>query len=77
MFGGAVTNPINALTKILAGLIDNQGKVQIPGFYDGIEPVTDRERKQFSALPFDEKAFMEQIGVNALTGEVGRRRTAV
>jgi acetylornithine deacetylase/succinyl-diaminopimelate desuccinylase-like protein len=70
-FGGAVTNPANALTQILAGLIDAQGRVQIPGFYDDVVPLTDRERKEFAALPFDEPGFFRQIGVDAAVGEQG------
>jgi acetylornithine deacetylase/succinyl-diaminopimelate desuccinylase-like protein len=70
-FGGAVTNPANALTQILAALIDNHGRVQIPGFYDDVVPLTDRERQQFASLPFDEQGFFKQIGVNAAVGEEG------
>jgi succinyl-diaminopimelate desuccinylase len=70
-FGGSVTNPANALAKILASLIDERGRIQIPGFYDAVVPLSDRERRQFAALPFDEAHYMEQIGVDALTGEAG------
>jgi succinyl-diaminopimelate desuccinylase len=70
-FGGAVTNPANSLAKILAGLMDGQGRVTVPGFYDDVVPLTDRERKEFAALPFDEKAFFEHIGVSGAVGEVG------
>jgi succinyl-diaminopimelate desuccinylase len=70
-FGGAVTNPANALTQMLAGLIDGRGRVQIPGFYDDVVPLTDRERKEFAALPFDERNFFKQIGVSAAVGEEG------
>jgi succinyl-diaminopimelate desuccinylase len=70
-FGGAVTNPVNTLAKILAGLSDSQGRVLIPGFYDEVVPLTDREREQFAALPFKESDFMRQIGVSGLTGEAG------
>jgi succinyl-diaminopimelate desuccinylase len=70
-FGGAVTNPANALTQILAGLIDSRGKVQIPGFYNDVVPLSDRERKEFASLPFDEQGFFKQIGVNAAMGEEG------
>ncbi|HEY4761120.1 MAG TPA: dipeptidase [Thermoguttaceae bacterium] len=70
-FGGAVTNPANALSAILAGLIDRHGKVQIPGFYDDVVPLGDRERKEFASLPFDERSFFEQIGVKAAIGEEG------
>ena len=70
-FGGAVTNPANTLAKMLAALMDEQGKVQIPHFYDDVTPLTDRERDQFAALPFSDEAFMRQIGVEGLTGEQG------
>jgi acetylornithine deacetylase/succinyl-diaminopimelate desuccinylase-like protein len=70
-FGGAVTNPINALSQMLAGLIDRNGRIQIPGFYDKVVPLTDRERAQFAALPFDEAKFFAQIGVTEASGEEG------
>ena len=47
-FGGSVANPANALAKILAQLIDDRGRVQIPGFYDDVVEVSDRERRQFA-----------------------------
>jgi acetylornithine deacetylase/succinyl-diaminopimelate desuccinylase-like protein len=70
-FGGSVTNPANALAKILAGLIDDQGRVTIPGFYDDVVPLTDRERKQFADLPFSEKEYFEHVGVEGAIGEEG------
>jgi len=70
-FGGAVTNPANALARMLAALVDDQGRVQIPGFYDDVVPLSERERRQLAELPFDERAFMEQLGVDGVTGEAG------
>ena len=70
-FGGAVTNPVNALARILAALVDLDGRVQIPHFYDDVLPLTDREREQFAQLGFDEQAFMDRLGVDGVTGEVG------
>jgi acetylornithine deacetylase/succinyl-diaminopimelate desuccinylase-like protein len=70
-FGGAVKNPAIALAEMLSGLIDAHGRVQVPGFYDDVEQLSDTERKQFAALPFDEAAFRSQIGVNATFGEQG------
>jgi succinyl-diaminopimelate desuccinylase len=70
-FGGSVTNPANALAKILAGLIDAEGRVTIPGFYDDVAPLTDRERKEMAALPFDEREYFAGIGVNGAVGEIG------
>jgi succinyl-diaminopimelate desuccinylase len=71
VFGGGVMNPAIALAKMLAGLIDAEGRVTVPGFYDDVQPLTDAERAEFAALPFDEAAFREQLGVDALTGETG------
>ncbi|HEY2147083.1 MAG TPA: dipeptidase, partial [Pirellulales bacterium] len=70
-FGGAVTNPARALSRMMAGLVDDQGRIQVPGFYDDVVPLTAEERKQFAALEFDEAAFMRQIGVVGLSGETG------
>jgi acetylornithine deacetylase/succinyl-diaminopimelate desuccinylase-like protein len=70
-FGGGVTNPANTLCRMLAALVDDAGRVQVPGFYDDIVPLTETERKQFRELPFDENLFMHQIGATGLTGEAG------
>ncbi len=70
-FGGGVTNPVNCLSQLLASLIGPGGKVRIPGFYDDVVPLSRRERRQLAALPFDESAFMAQIGVTGVTGERG------
>jgi len=43
-FGGAVTNPVNTLCRLLAALVDDQGRVRIPGFYDDVVPLSERER---------------------------------
>lgn len=71
VFGGAVTNPANTLSKMLAAMIDDQGRVQIPGFYDDVETLTDRERDEFRKLPFDEEKFKSQLEVEGLSGEEG------
>ncbi|MFT5527873.1 MAG: acetylornithine deacetylase/succinyl-diaminopimelate desuccinylase-like protein [Pirellulaceae bacterium] len=68
-FGGGVTNPVNTLCKIMSKIIDNDGRIQIPGFYDEVIPLSDRERAQFAALPFSDDDFMNQIGVDGVTGE--------
>jgi acetylornithine deacetylase/succinyl-diaminopimelate desuccinylase-like protein len=71
IFGGSVTNPINALCRLIAQLHDEHGRVQIPGFYDDVLPLTDAERKQFAALPFDEAAYQQELGVPVVHGEEG------
>jgi acetylornithine deacetylase/succinyl-diaminopimelate desuccinylase-like protein len=75
VFGGSVANPINALAKIVASLHDEQGRVRVPGFYDDVVPLTGQERKQFAALPFDEAAYLGELGVAAPWGEAGYTTT--
>ena len=70
-FGGAVTNPVNTLAHLLASLVDAEGRIQIPGFYEDVDPLDTKERNQLAALPFDETVFMQQIGVDGLSGEAG------
>lgn len=71
VFGGSVQNPVNALCQLVAKLHNNQGQVQIPGFYDGVIPLTDAERTQFAALPFNEAAYLGELGVSVGAGEAG------
>ncbi len=71
MFGGAVANPANILCSLVASLHDDQGRVAFEGFYDDVQSLTDEERAQFAALPFDEAAFLAELGVPAAHGEAG------
>ncbi len=70
-FGGAVANPINVLCKLMADITDADGRITIPGFYDDVEEVSAAEREMIARIPFDEKKYMEAIGVKALSGEKG------
>jgi len=70
-FGGAVVNPANTLARMLTALIDEEGKIQVPGFYEDIEPISAEERRRLASLPFDERAFMKETGSTALGGETG------
>ena len=70
-FGGTVTNPANTLAQMLAALVDGQGKIRIPGFYDDVVPLADRQVELLASLPFDEKQYMTELGVSALGGESG------
>ena len=70
-FGGAVTNPVNALCMMLAAIRGDDGRVQIPGFYDDVLPLTDRERQQLAKLRFSEDNFQQQLGISGLSGEAG------
>jgi acetylornithine deacetylase/succinyl-diaminopimelate desuccinylase-like protein len=71
-YGGVVANPIEALARIIAGLKDAQGRVSVPGFYDGVRELETSERDELSRLPFDEARESKQLGVPMLTGEEGR-----
>ncbi|HEY5122962.1 MAG TPA: dipeptidase [Ignavibacteria bacterium] len=79
-FGGAVDNPINALSHIIATLKNDKGKILIDGFYDDVVDLSSKEREEFKRLPFDEKAFMDELDVKELFGEDGytteERKTA-
>lgn len=70
-FGGSVSNPANALSAMLAALVDEQGRIKVPGFYDGIAELSDAERAQIDALNFDDQAYQQKLGVDALHGELG------
>jgi len=70
-FGGGVTNPANALSRMLASLVDSEGRVQVPGFYDEVVPLTRQDREAFAALKFDEQEFCRQLHVEGTTGEAG------
>jgi succinyl-diaminopimelate desuccinylase len=70
-FGGAVTNPAHALVELAAALKDKDGRIQVPGFYDDVIPLTERERAEFRALPTTDAEFMQQIGATGLSGEKG------
>jgi acetylornithine deacetylase/succinyl-diaminopimelate desuccinylase-like protein len=70
-YGGSVENPANALARIITALKGPDGRVRIPGFYDDVVPLSDADRAQMAALPFDEEAFREETAVSALVGEAG------
>jgi len=70
-FGGTVPNAVAALVELLAKLKDADGRIAVPGWYDDVLELTDAERAQFAALPFDADAFQRTAGVRALPGERG------
>jgi len=70
-FGGAVPNPINELCKILAQVVDNEGKITIPNFYDKVVPLSKKERKMIAQIPFDLEKYKKSIDIQDITGEVG------
>lgn len=70
-YGGTLTNPGNALAKIIASLRDDDGRVTIPGFYDDVRDLSAKERKMMAEIDFDEKKYMAYMGVSVATGEKG------
>ena len=72
MFGGPVLNPIHILSKIIADLHDDEGKVALPGFYDGVPELPEDIAEQWRALEFDEAAFLAGLGLTRPGGEAGR-----
>ncbi len=71
IYGGAVANPANVLAEMLGSLHDANGRVTIPGFYDDVLPLTPAERQAWAGLPFDEREFAAELGVDGLQGEAG------
>jgi acetylornithine deacetylase/succinyl-diaminopimelate desuccinylase-like protein len=70
-YGGTVANPIQTLCDIISGLIDKDGRVTIPGFYDDVVELSRKDRAQLARAPFELKEFMDSVGVKALRGEKG------
>ena len=71
IFGGAVKNPIHALTEIIGKLKDENGRISIPGLYDDVVEVTSEERADMAELPFEEELFLEEVGAPRLSWESG------
>ncbi len=71
VFGGSIANPVNALAALVGTLVDDSGRVTIPGFYDDVVPLTDTEQAGFAELPFDEADYLASLGVDAAFGEPG------
>lgn len=70
-FGGAVANPVDALARMIAALHDEDRRVVVPGFYDKVRALENREREAFAGLPYDEAEYKKELEVSALEGEKG------
>ncbi|MEO1773633.1 MAG: dipeptidase [Pseudomonadota bacterium] len=70
-YGGAAANPITVLTQILGALHDDQGRVQIEGFYDGVPQLAADLRESWARLPFDPSDFLGAVGLSDPWGERG------
>lgn len=71
LFGGAVANPINELCKLMGRLVDEDGHITIPGFYDDVMTVSDVERAKLAKAPFSEEEYKKSLGIKTLKGEKG------
>jgi acetylornithine deacetylase/succinyl-diaminopimelate desuccinylase-like protein len=70
-FGGTIMNPIHALARLIASMHTPEGRVAVEGFYDAVQPLSDLERAQIAAIPYDESDYKAMLGVKELYGEPG------
>jgi acetylornithine deacetylase/succinyl-diaminopimelate desuccinylase-like protein len=71
MYGGPAMNPIRALAHIIADMHDEQGRVSIPGFYDGLVAPTAKQLEQWEGLHFRGQRFLNDVGLSVPAGEAG------
>lgn len=70
-YGGAVANPINTLCDMISSLIDKDGRVTIPGFYDDVVELSAADRAQLARAPFDLEEYKEFLDIKEVKGEKG------
>lgn len=71
LYGGAVANPINVLTKMIASLHDENNHIAVPGFYDKVEELSRDERDQMAKRPFSQEAYNKALDIAEEYGEAG------
>jgi acetylornithine deacetylase/succinyl-diaminopimelate desuccinylase-like protein len=71
VYGGAVANPVTILARMIASCHDKDNHILIPGFYDDVLESSAEERKKMAGAPFDQKEYMQDLGVKELWGEKG------
>ena len=71
VYGGAVSNPINALCEMIASMHDKDRRVTIPGFYDAVAELSAAERKALAEAPFNEEEYKKDLGIKEVRGEKG------
>ena len=72
MYGGIAMNPIRVLSRIIASLHDDTGRITVPGFYDGVPELSDELEAQWQGLAFDHATFLGDVGLSEPAGEQGR-----
>ena len=71
LYGGAVANPINILTKMIASLHDENNHITIPGFYDKVEELSAEERAKMAEAPFSLENYQKALDIDSVYGEAG------
>lgn len=71
LYGGAVANPINILTKMIASLQDEDNRITIPGFYDNVEDLSAADRAEMAKAPFSLDAYKKALDIDDVHGETG------
>ncbi len=71
LYGGAVANPANVLARMIASLVDDNGHITIPGFYDGVRELTAAERRAFNKAPFSLRNYKKALEIGDVEGEAG------
>jgi acetylornithine deacetylase/succinyl-diaminopimelate desuccinylase-like protein len=71
LYGGAVANPINVLTKMIASLTDKNNHITIPGFYDAVQELSKEERAEMEKAPFDLEDYKKALDIDEVDGEKG------
>lgn len=71
LYGGAIQNPIHALSAIIASMRGVDGRILIEGFYDDVRPLSEADRAEIERVPYDEEAVRQKLGIDAFFGEAG------
>ncbi len=71
LHGGGIANPLQALSHVLASMKDLEGRIAVDGFYDSVIDLSDEDRAEIARVPFDEDAYIAELGVSDVFGEAG------
>jgi len=71
VYGGAVANPINVLSGMISSLIDEHGRITIPGFYDKVAELSSEERDDINRAPFNLEEYKSDLEIECIVGEEG------
>jgi len=71
VYGGAIANPINILTKLIADMQDEEGRITLPGFYDDVLEYSEAQRAEMAKAPFDLDHYKKELNIEDVKGEKG------